>query len=481
MVIERMDVEWQALPNRSAVAAARALLREATDGAAYRALAARVKYPVGAMLISQTMLSFVATAVLARALGPAGFGNYALVLTIAGIFQLVAAFPVESGVPKFIAEARQESPASVRAYYTAGLWCRLASGLVALACCTVGAGWLSRAYGAETLRLPVLLAAASLCLLTPLNQYLMACIQGMERPRRWATANLLTAALVFPALLLGTLGFSRWGQAGLMACIAAGWLGAAVASGWLARGALGFLWPGGVARQQLRQLAPFLLPIWIVPLAGFGARTLLRLLLASRSGPVSLGHFEIALVLLGHLAVLYQACMIVLLPEWARLYAAKNSGELLRSLTRARGVLLGLAAAYGALLVAGGGWIVPAIFGSEQAGAVSAARVIGLVMPVMIAGWVASATNVVSNRTSIIGKANVIWFSLVVPLGVALIPPLGAVGAALAWLGAYLVFAWYYVTRARPFFREVASWAPVGRGHRSPPPALADARVESEG
>jgi membrane associated rhomboid family serine protease len=107
--------------------------------------------------------------------------------------------------------------------------------------------------------------------------------------------------------------------------------------------------------------------------------------------------------------------------------------------------------------------------------------VIGLVMPVMIAGWVASATNVVSNRTSIIGKANVIWFSLVVPLGVALIPPLGAVGAALAWLGAYLVFAWYYVTRARPFFREVASWAPVGRGHRSPPPALADARVESEG
>ncbi len=86
--------------------AARALVREMTDPAAYTLVAARVKYPVGAMLISQTALTFGATAVLARALGPRGFGEYALALTIAGIFQLVAAFPVESGTPKFLAEAR---------------------------------------------------------------------------------------------------------------------------------------------------------------------------------------------------------------------------------------------------------------------------------------------------------------------------------------------------------------------------------------
>jgi len=206
-----------------------------------------------------------------------------------------------------------------------------------------------------------------------------------------------------------------------------------------------------------------------VPLAGFGARTIMKLLVASKWGATSLGYFEISLSLLGHLAVVYQACNIVLLPEWARLYAAARQGahpggaaeasELLTSLARARGVLLGIAVVYGAALVFGGQWVVPAIFGRDQAGAVPVVRVIGLVMPVMIAGWVASITNVVSNRTRNIGWANVVWFSVGVPLSLLLIPALGALGAAFSWLGAYLVFAWYYISRARPFYHEVEGWA----------------------
>jgi O-antigen/teichoic acid export membrane protein len=469
-------------------AAAQALLREITDAAAYSSLAARVKYPVGAMLISQTVLTFGATAVLARALGPRAFGEYALALTIAGVFQLVAAFPVESGIPKFLAEARsgeagpqparveqacsacppavwqersrRESASSpVLAFYSAGIWCRLGASAFALLWCALGARWLSRAFHAPGLSAPVLIAAVSLCLLTPFSLYFMACIQGMERPRHWATGNLLTSALVFPFLLFGALGFAGWGQRGLMALIAAGWLAAALACGLLAGSALGFLRPRSDVGPQVRQFITFLLPMWVVPLAGFGARTIMKLLVAKSWSSVALGHFEIALTLLGHMGVIYQACMIVLLPEWARLYARREAGRLLDSLARARGVLVGAAVAYGALLAFGGHWVVPAIFGRDQIGAVPAVRVIGVVMPIMISGWVASATNVVSNRTGNIGKANVIWFSVGVPLSIVLIPPLGALGAALAWLGAYVVFAWYYVSRARPFFHEVEGWA----------------------
>jgi O-antigen/teichoic acid export membrane protein len=467
MSVEGVGTGAERPAQRSVSAAAQALLREIADAGSYRSLAARAKYPVGAMLISQTVLGFGATAVLARALGPRAFGEYALVLTIAGIFQLVAAFPVESGIPKFLAEVRGQDAGPgplrglVRAHYAAGLWCRLGAGLLGLAWCALGAGWLSRLYRAQALQGPVVVAALSLCLLTPLTLYFMSCIQGMEQPRRWATGNLLAAVIVFPPLLLGALNFAKWGQFGLMAWIAAGWLGAALACGWLARGALGFLWPGRAGGQQLRQLLPFLLPIWIVPLAGFGSKTLMKAALAWHWGPVPLGHFEIALTLLGHLAVIYQACMIVLLPEWARLYASKQATDLLHSLGQARGVLIGAATAYGAVLVLAGQWVVPAIFGPDQAGAVPAVRVIGLVMPVMIGGWVASATNVISNRTGNIGKANLIWFAIGVPLGLALIPRLSALGAGLAWLGAYLVFTWYYVTRARPFFREVEGWKPL--------------------
>jgi O-antigen/teichoic acid export membrane protein len=471
-----------------------------TDRRAYQSLAARVRYPAAAMLISQTVLTFGATAFLARALGPRGFGQYALVLTITGIFQLIAAFPVESGIPKFLAETRgahgsgESAARSIQPYYVAGLWCRLAASSTALVLCAFGARPLVAAYGASPLGLPVLLAAVSLCLLTPLSSYFMSCIQGMEQPRRWAAGNLLTAGAVFPFLLAGGLRFATWGLPGLMLSIAVGWLIAVGITGWLARRSLGFLWPGGAAAAQLRQLLPFLLPISIVPLAGFGARTIMRLLLASRWGATSLGYFEISLSLLGHLAVVYQACNIVLLPEWARLYAAARpagglaahtggaaeAAELLESYARARGVLLGIAAVYGAALVFGGQWVVPAVFGRDQAGAVPVVRVIGLVMPAMIAGWVASTTNVVSNRTRSIGWANVIWFSVAIPVSFALIPALGALGAGLSWLGAYAVFAWYYVSRARPFFREVEAWA-AWSGARPTAPIEAQSGMEETG
>ena len=117
-----------------------------------------------------------------------------------------------------------------------------------------------------------------------------------------------------------------------------------------------------------------------------------------------------------------------------------------------------------AAAVAAGQWVVPGVFGADQAGAVPAARVMGFIMPIMISGWVASSTNVVSDRTRNVGMANVIWFSLVVPLGILLIPALHALGGALAWAGAYCVFAWFYISRARPFFREVERWARQGQG-----------------
>ena len=433
-------------------------LGELARPGSYRRLAGRVKYPVAALMISQTVLTFALTAVLTRVLGPLAFGEYAVILTAAGIFQLVAAFPVESGLPKFLAETGRQDLPRLRAYYSAGLWLRLAAGLAGFAACLPLAGWQGRVYGVPGAAGAIVLAAAGQCLFAPGAGYFLACIQGMERPRRWATANLLNAALVFPLATLGAAAFGRWGQVGLQGAIALGWLACVALSGVLARGALGFLAPGRGGRRQMPGLAWFLLPMWVVPLAGFGALTLVKTALALRWGAVAVGHLEVALSLLRHMGFVYHACMIVLLPEWSRLYADQQGAELRRSLAEARGVLVGIALGYGALLALGGGWLVPRLFGADQAGAVPTVRVIGLVMPVMIAGWMASATNIVCGRTGNIGKANVIWFSLVVPVSLVLLPRLGALGVALGWLGAYCVFSWYYVSRARPFFGEIEGW-----------------------
>ncbi len=198
--------------------------------------------------------------------------------------------------------------------------------------------------------------------------------------------------------------------------------------------------------------------MWLVPLVGFSVKTILKWYLTRRCGAVPVGQFELAFNLLVHMGTVYQACMVIFLPMWTRLYVSRQTKELLRSIAHARGALLGIALAYGAVLVFAGQWVVPALFGREQVGAVAAVRVMGLTMPLMIAGWVASATHVISNRTRNVGLANLVWLAVVLPLGLALIPRYGALGAAVAWLCAYAVFAWFYISAARPFFAEVEGW-----------------------
>jgi O-antigen/teichoic acid export membrane protein len=303
----------------------------------------------------------------------------------------------------------------------------------------------------------VVLGSLSLCLLAPISLYYLACIQGMERPRRWATGSVLSALLVFGLAVVGALGFGRWGHGGLLALIAAGWAVAAAVCVMLARGALGFLW-SRTDWQYVRELIRFLLPVWLIPLLSFGSRTILKSYLAVKQGPVPVGQLEIALTLLLHLGTVYHACMIVFVPAWARLYARRDGAALLRSISQVRGALLGVAVVYGGVLALGGQWVVPAIFGADQAGAVPAARIIGLVMPVMIGGWVASVTNILSNRTRIMGQANIIWFCIAVPVALAAIPSLGAAGGSVSFLAAYMVFTWFYISRARPFFGEIAAW-----------------------
>lgn len=440
----------------------RRLISEVTDPASYRAIAIQARYPVIAAIISQTALGFGLVALLSRSLGAEVFGQYGVILTVVGLFQLVVGFQAETGVAKYLPQARQVSAEESRAYYSAGLMLRLGISGLALVAAMLLAPLLCRAYRIPELTPEFRRAAIALCFFMPVSLFFLACIQGAERPRRWATGTLLSAGVVLPAVIIGAGGVSRWGLQGVVTALLWGWAGAAVSCALLARGALGFLRPTR-ATAQVRELFLFVLPLAVVPLCGFGAQVISKTVLARAWGPVPVGQFEIALTLQQHLGICYHAAMTVLLPAWARLYSQRRATELLQSISHARGALLGLALVYGGILALGGPWIIPAIFGREQIGAAPAARVMGLVMPIMIAGWVASTTAVVSNRTSVVGWANLIWFSLTVPTAVALIPQLGALGAAVSWLTGYSVFTWYYLHRARPFFREVERWEKQGK------------------
>ncbi len=435
----------------------RGVFAEAVNPASYRAVAAQVKYPVGAVLISYSLLSFGITAVLSQLLGSRRFGEFAVVITIAGIFRLLASFSVESGTAKFIAESSHHSQLEMRAYYAAGLATRVTGSTVSLLLAIACGGWVARLYGVPHLSRAVVAASIYLCLLWPLATFFLACVQGREQPVRWATATLVNAALVFPAGVIGAVGIPRWGLSGVLLWIAAGWAGAAIASAVFSRRTMGFTW----ARPDLthlRVLVPFLLPLWLGELISFGTHIILKSYLAVKAGPVSVGQFEICLTLLFQVGTLYQAMMIVFLPTWAKLYAAQQGAALLASYSTMRGVVVGMASVFGLVLAIGGQWVIPLVFGREQVGAVAAARVMGLVMPLTFLGWLTLSSFVISNQTAIAARANILWFCIVVPSGLLLIPRLGSLGASVAFLLGYIVFTWYAVARARPLFAQLRRW-----------------------
>ncbi len=439
-------------------ASAKRLAIEVLDPAAYRAVASRARHTVAAVLVSYTLLNFGLTAILSQLLGSRRFGDYAVIITVAGIFRLLASFAVESGVPKFIAETGDRDPAAMKSYYAAGLALRLAAGLFALCLGVSLARWVTRLYHVPELAASVAAAAVYLCLLTPIASFFLGCIQGREQPRRWANATIANAALVFPAALIGAVGLPRWGLTGLLLWMAIGWAAAAVSSAVLARRAMGFT----LARPDwahVRVLVPFLAPLWLGDLISQGTHIILKSFMAVKAGPVAVGQFEIALTLLFQVSTLYSAVMIVFVPTWARLYVAERGAELLASFSRARATIVGMASFFGLGLALAGQWIVPLVFGPEQAGAVPAARVMGLIMPLIFCSWVTLSTFVISNRTSISARANVLWFAIVVPIGMLLIPVLGSLGGSLAFVAGYLAFTSYVVIRARPFFATLTGWA----------------------
>ncbi|MFB3882313.1 MAG: lipopolysaccharide biosynthesis protein [Armatimonadota bacterium] len=445
-------------PRTGLQASARGVLGEVLDPASYRAVVSRAKCPVAAVLISYSLLNFGLTAVLSQLLGSRHFGEYAVVITIAGIFRLLASLSLEGSMAKFIAESGERDPAGMKAFYGAGLATRLAAGLAALLLAAACARWLTGLYHVPHLAPTLAAAACYLCLLAPVAGFFLSCIQGREQPSRWSTATLANAFLVFPAAVIGALGFARWGLTGMLLCFAAGWALAAFVSGLFARRAMGFTWAPPDA-AHLRLLLAFVAPLWFGDLISQGAHVVLKSYLAVKAGPVPVGQFEIAVSLLFQVGTLYSAIMIVFLPTWARLYAAERGAELLESFTRARAVIIGIAAFIGFGIALTGQWLIPLIFGRDQLGAVPAARVMGLLMPLTFSSWVTLSTFVISNRTSLSARANILWFCIVVPLGLALIPALGSLGCSLAFLVAYIAFCWYVITRARPFFATLRAWA----------------------
>lgn len=370
---------------------------------------------------------------LARLLGPAGFGTYALVLMAGGILGMLVTLGLPHAATKYVSEfegrgERQTAGRLLAALARVELALALAGGTAAF----LAAPWLERAFGAPGFAGAFRIAAAGLPL-AALAGLLLAGLQGFQDYRRTALISLAGTLFLFCStvglLLAGA------GVAGAVGALAAtGALTAALAWWALRRHGVRLPREGSLsrgARVKLRRYVP-----------AVSAVLLLDAVVWQRSEVFFLGLFrtpsEVAWYALAFgvaatvMRLLPRSLSFVLPPVASGLYGADDRAGLRALFGDGSRYLLVLAAP----LIAGGALLaeplLTTVYGEPYA---PAARALPLVLLAAGFGAVGSVTAAIQTgveRQDLVLKVAVVATVANVALDLALIPRWGVVGAALA-------------------------------------------------
>lgn len=392
----------------------------------------------------------LATAVLlARLLGPEGYGVYVFALSV----MMIVALPGQAGVPLVIVR-------ELTFRIVDGDWARVRGAVSRLRALVIGYGLVAgaalaavalvfadRLTGAE---LRAHLWAAALLPAAILGAATGAGLRGLDHAGAGQAVETLLRPLALLLLVLAALvAGAAPGPGGVMALHALG-AGVALAVGLilqhrvLAPRVKG-LRPAGETGALLRQIAPFTLIAGIQLILAKTDIVMLRAL----DGAEAVGHYQVALQWANLALFAHQAMVMAATPALARAHRAGAQGDVQATLTAAaRFVFLG-ALPVALCLLAFGAPLISLTFGAAFAPAWAALSVLvtgrlvqssfGAIVPLArILGWERVMTALIAAAAA-----------LNVGLNALLIPSHGIAGAALAsvlsdfaWKGALVVLAW---------------------------------------
>lgn len=398
-------------------------------------------------------LTFGLAVLLARALGPAGYGVYAYVFALVSLL----AVPAERGLPHLV--VRETARALFRAQW--GLmrgvwrWAALAAGVLSLAVVVLGsaAAW-SLAGRLTDAQLATVAWGLALVPLIALGNLAGAALRGLGG----VLLGQLPEHLLRPAgFLLSAAAVLYWGRGGLTPDEAMG-LHAAAAAAALGAGA----WL--LARRRPEPLAHAATPQYqarrwsaaAVPLALIAGMHLVHqqtdiLILGLFTDSERVGIYRVAAQAAAVVGFGLQAINMVVAPQFARLHAAGDTARLQRLVTSSARVILLLTLPAVLLLALLGGPVIRFVFGAEYAAGHVALAILAAGQLCSAAfGSVAFLLNMTGyERDTARGLALAVAANVV--LNLLLIPSLGMEGAALATavtLASWNLLLWR-ATRAR--------------------------------
>ncbi len=394
-------------------------------------------------------------AVVPRVIGPAVYGQYSLVLSMALWFALLSGFGATQVMSFFVPPMLKNAErGAVERLFGGFLVLRIGSGtLAAWSYFVVTALWL------RDIDLTVLALAAASVLLRTVANVLFAFRLGLGDSAGWGTGEVARQWIVLALILPGAFAF---GLRGAVAAVLVAELVLIVAGAAWSRGHLRL----ATLRFDRAEMAPYLrFNAWF--LAGNvvfaacqrGGEALLR---AGGGAYAEIGVFAAAY---GVYQFAYQGCRSVSTGMGPYFTALRSEGRLPELAAWAGRLCASLAALGGVAALATaalGPHLVPLVLGPSYAHAVSVLEPLVFALPAVAVAAVARVLAVTFERPSATFAAAVVQAATMAGAGLLLVPRHGAVGAALAILLAALAQAVVLVAALRPRLRlPLGSWAAV--------------------
>jgi O-antigen/teichoic acid export membrane protein len=390
------------------------------------------------------------TLVVARVGGPSAVGLYALLRVVPSLLGVVISCGLPGAVTYFLAGPTRDDRS-------------LALTVVAMALAGGAAGTLLWTLCAPLLRSALfpelsigLVILAGVTVLTQLSvATVKSCAQG-SGDMLGANAVIVNEELMFlPAYGLLALAGERGYTALVVALLAADLITSALAWARVARRGF-FAWARRPSLPLARRIASY---GWRAQVGGVVTLLNLRLdfiLLNIMAGPAVLGIYAIASKFAELLKVPGMALTYVLYPEYARM-DRQEAMERARRLIPKAGLAIALACVP---LLLTAGFLIPALYGHAFHAAVTPMRIIVVGLALEGVAGVITGYLYGTGRPGLNSWAMGAGLALTVVLDFALIPPLGATGAALASAVAYitstLALAWFFWQDERS--RAVGAW-----------------------
>jgi O-antigen/teichoic acid export membrane protein len=349
-----------------------------------------------------------------RHLGLDDYGRYTLVITLLAFFQTLPDISLESALVARIARDGDAGPALAGIAAPVRAAASFAFGLAGLTAVGLAAGDARVALAAAPWAAGLWLAAA--------NPYRVLLRAQLRLGRYLGVVTAQSAAMIAALAVVVRAG------AGLAGVLATGAVGSAAAL------VTGRLLGGAGARPRIdlrmsRMLLGTAAPLAATALVVIGAQQIVQVLLLRLHGPAALGLFGGAGRVVDAVSLLPQAVVVGLLPALARVAGTPAAMRIAHEAARVLALVLTPVAA--ALVI----WAAPALttlLGPTLGAAAPVLRALAAVGLLTGSGQVLTALLVAEGRERLLLGASSASGVLTIVLGLALVPPFGSVGAAVA-------------------------------------------------